>query len=830
MLSKRTLQTKSTFRLLGLLLSLLATPQRALAQGEASAFPSGAQNTAPASSAPVSAANGVVAQAQSNQQQPVQATAPSTVLPQSNSQAPTQNAQAGYPVIKSVPKTTPTLHAQNVVSETNPFNTAAQNQGYAVYRAEQPTQNSQNAQNVLHERNPATVKGALTGDLSQKIFDSDLIDHAYVKANALEMLINEKIRKLIQSYPVRADQFRSNVVITVQPKKKDDAPAGDPNMPDIGDLPMAQKNLVFDLNDLVDKYKDEVRQERTANRRVASMHAKARTLGDLQDEVETNSTGPSAAMLETLAEMPSYEVTAASVQVTLSDQLDAEVSDAVLKGLTTAFQPAFGTRLSVLVRQGDVATPEVPLQEWAIDWVKKNITTAIAIAVALVLLGVWLFFSIIRNAFRGIIGVFAAIGSFFATIWRGFNVWRDRRDSKELKKLEIAEKAKAEAAVIAAKNAADAEVTRKAEELSAQEKAKEDELKLTADERNAAAGIIEVEAQITEFVKAHPGAPKNVIRDWVPNEEHYPKLLLMLELLAKRGVPFETAETRLEALRKIREYKRQVSQMGIVEVHQALEDLYWALVSTSYLGEHTGEPGLSFLDQVGDVNLGRLIETETAEAQASVLLSLDEARASRVIANFSAPRRNEILKALSSGKTLDQASVAQMVDRLREVVKTTVASPVTAPASDAGIEALVPLLTKMDFDTQFVTAQSFMALDLGLRKRLMSKYFNVALLPLAREDYLARLFEDREIEWTRGVIAGFDDVFRRRVIAMLPPMQQRMLEGVINVPYGEVMARLKELNQTVLDRLANGEMSNQEIFDLTDRGGDVKNNVVRMSA
>ncbi len=752
---------------------------------------------------------------------------------------------AGYPVMKSAPKTPPTLHAQNVTTDSNPFaNAVAQNMGYPVYRpgypgyqVEQSAQNPQSvSQSVIQERNPATVKGALTGDLSQKIFDSDLIDHAYVKANALEMLINEKVRKLIQAFPVRADQYRSNVVITVQPKKKDEAPA-DPNNPDIGDLPMAQKNLVFDLNDLVDKYKDEVRQERTANRRVASMHAKAKTVGDLQDEADAGQ-GPSAAMLESLAEMPSYEVTAASVQVTLSDQLKPEVNDAVLKGLTSAFQPAFGTRLSVLVRQGDVTIPEVPLQQWAIDWVKKNLTTAIAIAAALILFGVWLCFSIIRNAFFGILGIFSAIGSFFAaigrffaTIWHAFNAWRDRRDSKELKKLEISEKAKAEAALLAAKAAEQNEATRKSEEAAAQEKAKEDELKLTADERNAAAGIIQAEAQIIEFVKAHPSAPKNVILDWVSNEEHYPKLLLMLELLAKRGVPFETAETRLEAIRKIREYKRQVSQMGVVEVHQALEDLYWALVSNSYLGEHTGEPGLAFLDQVSDVNLGRLIETEPAEAQAAVLLSLDEARASRVIANFSAPRRNEILKTLSSGKTIDQASVAQMIDRLRKVVKTTVESPVTAPASDAGIEALVPLLTKMDFDTQFVTAQSFMALETGLRKRLMSKYFNVALLPLAREDYLARLFEDREIEWTRAVIAGFDDVFRRRVIAMLPPMQQRMLEGVINVPYGEVMGRLRELNQTVLERLASGEMSNQEIFDLSERAGDAnKNNVVRMSA
>ncbi|MBC7693250.1 MAG: hypothetical protein H7222_15910 [Methylotenera sp.] len=646
-------------------------------------------------------------------------------------------------------------------------------------------------------------------DLGQRLFNPELIDTAELRSNALELLINDKVRRLVKAHVGFDDQYRANSTITItaiqprpadaiDPTRKDNSPAlskgGDTNA--LG-LTFEGESL-FSLNNLVDRYKKEARSESRLSRSLAS---------DISDTIaQTSKTTNDILPIrrDDESEKVTYEVSGASIQVTVSDQLGPEVVKAIDKSLKDAFTPAFGSRLALQVRSGNLLPTPPPEAPKAEPVPQPDLYTRLI--------------ELARRFQILILGVVAIIAFFTALILGKFYSWlTSRGESRQAGTLSFQQSdgpqvhtltaAEVQANVEeAAKNAAEAQAALVARETEIAEMHARDAAKTLED-------------QIITFVKTDVKAPKYLIQDWMTSEEHYPKLMMMLEMLARRDIPFEKPDVRMDVIRTIRERRRDIAAMSAVQVKNELEDLYWALVSTSYLGHNTAGQSFAVLDSVDDISLYRIMSKQTPEVQAAILMSLPEKRAARMMGKFSAGKRNEILRCVSSGKVLDDDAIKDTVIQLLNEIESSANSPLKTAAADDGIEAILPLLTKMRFETQFTTAQSFMGLEKAMRTRILNQYFNVALLPIARDEFLGSLFMDKDTEWVRAIISPFDAELKQRVLMQLPPMQQRMLEGGTIIPRGIAMNALKELNQSICQKLEQGELSHQEIFDLDESSG-----------
>jgi hypothetical protein len=122
----------------------------------------------------------------------------------------------------------------------------------------------------------------------------------------------------------------------------------------------------------------------------------------------------------------------------------------------------------------------------------------------------------------------------------------------------------------------------------------------------------------------------------------------------------------------------------------------------------------------------------------------------------------------------------------------------------------------MSFETQFATAQSLVKGSPATRETLMKRYFNVAFLPFARDEFLSRVFQDRDTQWIKQVLSLLGDELKKRVIALLPPMQARMLEGAwADLSYGESLKSLRTLNDEFAAKMDQGDLTADEIFAFT---------------
>jgi hypothetical protein len=131
-----------------------------------------------------------------------------------------------------------------------------------------------------------------------------------------------------------------------------------------------------------------------------------------------------------------------------------------------------------------------------------------------------------------------------------------------------------------------------------------------------------------------------------------------------------------------------------------------------------------------------------------------------------------------------------------------------------GVESLIPILETMDFESQYATAQSFLFMQQDLKAKIEARYFNVAMLPDAKPEFLESIFQDRQPGWMHALLAMYDEEFRKRALASLPSIQQRMIADQANVAVTPSAAwgALRELNDEILDRVARGELALQSIF------------------
>jgi hypothetical protein len=120
----------------------------------------------------------------------------------------------------------------------------------------------------------------------------------------------------------------------------------------------------------------------------------------------------------------------------------------------------------------------------------------------------------------------------------------------------------------------------------------------------------------------------------------------------------------------------------------------------------------------------------------------------------------------------------------------------------------------MAFESQFLACRTIMASDSQSLATVLETFFNVGLLPKVGSDFLAKLFIDRPREDLEAILAQFDEDFRVRVVELLPPLQQRMLEGrdFSKIARGTSMTALKALNDQVLEQIAVGKVSLCDIF------------------
>jgi len=307
-----------------------------------------------------------------------------------------------------------------------------------------------------------------------------------------------------------------------------------------------------------------------------------------------------------------------------------------------------------------------------------------------------------------------------------------------------------------------------------------------------------------------------ILQEWVGSDDRLVEIAITLEVLARHGVQLEKIGVRPETMREIRNCRASVAKLSRDELRIHMHEIYWNLVSTGFFGEERAVSPFVFLDPFDEATILKIISRETIDQKAAVILSLNERRAAKLIAKLPEGEKEKLVAEICKGKPVDRATLAQIVARLKPLAQQYAEELAYAGSLETNLEGLVPVLERMDFETQFPTARSLRTMDETLKDRLKAAYFNVAFLPECRTEFLARVFVDRSADWIQAVLSQFDSSFRNRVVGLLPPLQQRMLESQseVQVLPHYALGLLRGLNQEVLTRIQARELSHEEIFDL----------------
>lgn len=301
-------------------------------------------------------------------------------------------------------------------------------------------------------------------------------------------------------------------------------------------------------------------------------------------------------------------------------------------------------------------------------------------------------------------------------------------------------------------------------------------------------------------------------------EADFSKLTVLLELLAVNQIPFEKESVRGDILKVLRERGVELAPKSPDDRLRALQHINLSLVATGYLGEKTAESRLAFLNLLNDSTLARILSEQPLEVQAAVIVSLSESRAASTLAKLGPEIRKSILERMSSGEAVDVELLKTSFEELVQSATVEAQAPLQLVGGDDGALAVSKILTKLSFESQFEMAPSLLQLEDRTQKMILSRYFHVALLPHTGTSFLSRIFVDQDIQWVRSVLGGFGPEFSERVKALLPPMQQRMLEGGEAPNPGDVQAALRGLNERISSELTQGKLVASEIYDLGGNG------------
>ncbi len=597
-------------------------------------------------------------------------------------------------------------------------------------------------------------------EVTGKLFDPKSVDPAIVRAGSLEIVLNQKASRIIEGAMVPADQYRVSVLVTMskKPKPKPAADTKDKTPPE----EQLNPGSLLSVDSLISRFE--------AGDPGAKKPLPAAAAGAEDEEFV-------------------YEVQSVQMQVTFSDKVSTAAQTELQATLKKEFTDAFGDKLKFQSKSaGDIIKEEPPKPETLWDSLSKLQFVVMALILGAMFIGSLLVFKLVPSR-------------------QGAMPFRIELNNAQQDALNAATGAGPR---IDGRYGEEADPYGTDTDTHVRDVgvSSEDDAKLIVRQLKA------LEQQIAAFVRQNTAIAGVVLHEWAASDD-FIKITLFLEALAKEGVNIDRTEFRPEVMDAIRASRGATTRLSLREREGALEEVYWGLVSNTFLGEDRTSGQFRFLETVNDEAIVELISGESEEAQVTVLLGLSERRAARVLSRLEPQRREALLRGIFAANPMEAEALAELAARLSDRVTEIKSSQPDVIRMSEGVESLVPILETMDFETQFATAQSFLYMQADLKSKIETRYFNVALLPDAKTGFLEGVFQERKPEWIHSLLAMFDTEFRDRAIAVLPALQQRMIRDLASSPVTPSAAwgALRELNDEILDRLANREITLPSIFN-----------------
>lgn len=321
--------------------------------------------------------------------------------------------------------------------------------------------------------------------------------------------------------------------------------------------------------------------------------------------------------------------------------------------------------------------------------------------------------------------------------------------------------------------------------------------------------LAQTQKDILTFMASHPYAGEPVVGSWIKDQEPAEKIGYLIEFLAKNGFGVGKIEIRGDQLQELR--KRHSEVLDVEKQLEICKQSFWDLISAEHFRQEKKTNPLHFLEFVEDKILLNALTGEPLEVKTSVIGALTDKRAAALISRFPSDEKRKIMESFFSKKTGAELPIETIAENFKEKLqKYSAASETTS----SGVETMASILANLDFSSQFMVAQGLLEMPAEARASILRSYFNVALLPVAQDSFLEKVFVDREASFIKSALSQFDPSFIDRVKNVLPAIQQRMLDGTNfeSVPRGQAMTTLKELNASILKWLESGEISFEDIF------------------
>lgn len=303
------------------------------------------------------------------------------------------------------------------------------------------------------------------------------------------------------------------------------------------------------------------------------------------------------------------------------------------------------------------------------------------------------------------------------------------------------------------------------------------------------------------------------LEQWVRLGEPASKIALTLESVSDEGALPPRFAVEHDSLAELKQAKEAILRMEPSEVVENLEQIYWELLASECFGEQSVETPLKGLEKFDDSILAAVLLGEEPGVQNAILSSIESRRASKVLTRLKPEIRKKLLEQLSDSDIAqvnpDQSLFNQLKSKAEETQKS---GPATLDGSNSLQKSFLSILDTMDFETQFAIGLSIVAMSEEKRGNLLSEFFHISLLPLFNDEALQNIFTDRTPEWIVGVTSQFEGLVER-VRPLLPPIQQRMLEGTKQtMAKKSILDELETLHTQMSEKLASGSLSIDQLY------------------
>lgn len=332
------------------------------------------------------------------------------------------------------------------------------------------------------------------------------------------------------------------------------------------------------------------------------------------------------------------------------------------------------------------------------------------------------------------------------------------------------------------------------------------------EDRDLEPQIEALKKKVAVFAERNPQGFSRQIENWVNMGEPEYKVALAFESVSDEGRLPPKINVDGDMLRALKSAKETILRMEQTEIVANLEWIYWDLVASACFGERGSESPLKFLEQFDDGTIAMILLGEEPGLQNLILSSIESRRASKILAKLKPEIRQNLLNQLTSDEIatveINEATKTHLQQKAEQVLAR---GPQKSDDSGTG-QALLAILEAMDFDTQFKIAQNLVSMTHEKRVPYMKRYFNVAFMPLFCDEYLSGIFTDRPAEWIVAVTSVYEGLLER-VIAFLPPIQQRMLEGVTNtMSKKNTFDLIEKLNSELSSKVNSGEIALESVY------------------